>query len=148
DHADEIRKSFARRWTQRLLEIVARCRLEERHLSLSRSGCEHVDRGIADAALGNGDRSPKRFFVARIGDQLQVRHQIADLPAIIEAHRPDETIGNGLTAQRVLDGAALRVRAIQHREVAEAAIAGVPPRLYLLENEVGFVALVESSNEG
>ena len=78
-----------------------------------------LDGRFAKAALRNTDRAAERLVVGGIGDELEIRHEVADLAAVIEANRADEAIRHGVSAQRFLERAALRVRSIEHGDVVQ-----------------------------
>ena len=106
-----------------------------------------LDRRLAEAALRHRDRAPERLVVGGIRDELEVRHEIADLAPVVEAHRADEAIRHRVPAQRFFERAALRVRAIEDRDVvaASATPTARDARSISLDDEVGLVALVERS---
>ena len=76
-------------------------------------GFERVHHAFADAARRNVDDPPKRDVIVRIQNQLEVRQRVLDFPALIEADAAQNDVGNSRGAQRILDGARLRVGAIQ-----------------------------------
>ena len=54
----------------------------------ARAACrELLDAGVAEAALRHGDGASEGLVVGRVGDELEVRHEVADLAPIVEAHR-------------------------------------------------------------
>ncbi len=92
----------------------------EQRQALRMRGCrERVDARVADTSLRGSDRAPERLIVVRVRDQLEIRHEVADLTPVVEANRADEPIGEPLAPQRLFQRATLRVRAIEDREVAK-----------------------------
>ncbi len=105
---------------------------------------QRIERGVAETALGHGGGATERLVVGRVRDQLQVRHEIADLAAVEEAHRAHEPVRDRLAAEGILERAALRVRAVEHRDVAQVQPAvTLAPRGDLLGDVLGFIALIE-----
>ena len=82
-----------------------------------------------------------------MGDQLQISHQVADLATIVESHRPNQPIRDCFAPQRILEGAALSVGAIENCEFVQPTILFGLATLDLLKNEVGFITLVERGDE-
>src|SRR6185503_8800554 len=148
DQAREVSQRFASGWSQRFLKVFTRGSLGQRHAGFAGPCGQRIDGSVSNAALRNRYSPPECFLVRRIRDQLEIGHQIANLPTIVEAHRPDQPVWNGLATERVLERAALRVRPVEHREFVEAPIVARLPRLYFLEYEVRLVPLVERRDEG
>ena len=96
----EIGECLPRRRPQRILKIFARGNFREGNSGCARPRGEDIDGSVADAALRNADRAAKCLFVGRVGDQLEIRHQIANLPAVVEPHRAHEPVRNGFATQR------------------------------------------------
>ena len=146
--ARELGQAGARGRPKVLKQFRPGGRREQRQAMRPRRLGERGDGGVAEAAPRRGDGAAECFVVVRIGDELQVRHEIADLAAIVEAHGADEPVGNGPPAHRLFHGAALRVGAVEDREIAqhEPARAG-PSRGDLLGHEVGLVALVGRAHQ-
>src|SRR4029077_2133805 len=91
-------------------------------MRLPRPRGKRIHTALTDAALGDGYCPAKSFFVGRIRDQLQVRHQVANLASIVKPNRSDETVWDCIAAQRVFQRAALCVGPIKYRELIEPAI--------------------------
>ncbi len=122
--------------------------LEHRHAGHARRFGELVDGGFAETALRHAHRAAEGLVVGGIRDELEIRHQVANLAAVVEADGADEPVWHGLTTQRFLERAALRIGAIEHGDVAvsRGRLTG-PAHADLTHDEVGFVALVERSHE-
>jgi hypothetical protein len=121
-------------------------RLEQGDALLARDRVELRDAGIAESTARRGHRAAKRLVVGRVGDELEIRHEVADFATVVEAHGADEAVRHAAPAECVLEGAALRVRAIQHR----ALVAGDPRARHAIHDgigdEIGLVALVERAH--
>src|SRR5687767_8792819 len=113
---------------------------------------QRIDAGLTDASLRRGDGPSKRLVVVRIRDELEIRHEVADLASIVEPHRTNESVRKAATTQRLLERAALRIRTIQNGEVPqrEPGANRVPwcsasrrsaSRRDLLDDEVRLIAI-------
>ena len=74
---------------------------------------------VADTARGDVDDAQQARLIETVLDQTQVGDEVFDLAALIEAHAADQAVGNAMSHERVLDRARLRVRAVEHGELAE-----------------------------
>ena len=110
---------------------------------------QQLDRRVADAAARDPDRPAEGLVVRGVGDQLQVRHQVADLAAVVEPHGAHEPIGDGVPAHRLFHRPALRVGPVEDGEVPERPPArDEASSLDLLHHERRLVALVEGGDDG
>ena len=73
-----------------------------------------VDAARPDAAGRGVDDAPEADVVVGVDDHLQVGEGVLDLLAFVEADVADDVVRDLGPAQRVLDAARLRVRAIEH----------------------------------
>src|SRR6476660_5553486 len=121
-------------------------RADSRNLAMR---AEHSARALRVAGRRppmNTDRAAERLVVGGIGDELEIAHEIANLSPIVEAHRADDAIGQRALAQRLLDRAALRIRAVEDGEVAERQRGRLRAACdELLDDEVRLVTLVETA---
>ena len=126
-------------------QVGANGRRQHGHAGLARHTRELLNGGVTETALRHGDGAPKRLVVRRIGDQLQIAHEIANLSSIVEAHRADESIRYRLLSERLLERATLRIRPIHDREIAQPPLA-LPAALEdSLDHVVRLIALVEAA---
>ncbi len=84
-----------------------------RHLQL-------LDRARTDAARGEVHHAHEGRIVVRIVHQLQIGDRVLDLGALEVAQAAVHGIGNAGREQRMLDHAALRVAAVQDRDLVAA----------------------------
>ena len=77
------------------------------------------DGAVTDLAPGRVDHARERHRVARVGAQSQVREHVLHLAPVVEAHPADQLIRDAAAQERLLEGARLRVGAIQHGALAE-----------------------------
>src|SRR3982751_1922413 len=102
--------------------------------------------GGAAPALGDGDGATEGLVVGGIGDELEVAHEISNLPPIVEAHRADDAIRERALAQRLLERTALGIRPVEDRYVAKRDRRRLrATRDELLDDELRLVALVETA---
>ena len=83
---------------------------------------EARQRRIADAPRGHVDDAQQARLVEAVMDQPQVGDEILDLAPLVEAHAPDQAVGDAVAHERVLDGARLRIRAVEHGDLAQRAV--------------------------
>ena len=96
-------------------------RRKHRLVALPGIAAQRLEGGVADAALGGGDRADEGGVVFVVGHQPQVRHDVADLGALEERLPARQHVRNLLPAQRLLDHARLVVAPVQHGVVGEPA---------------------------
>ena len=84
---------------------------------------EAVQRRVADAAPRPVRDPPQADGVERVVDHLQVRHDVLDLGALVEARAADHLVGDALAHEHVLEHAALGVRAVDDPDLGEAVAA-------------------------
>ena len=70
----------------------------------------------------------KRDGVVRVVDDGEVRHRVLDLGALVEARAADHLVGHLLPHEHVLEHAALRVRAVEDRDLGRRPAALDEPR--------------------
>src|SRR2546430_903569 len=75
-------------------EVGTRRGLEQRQAVRAGDFGELLDGRVAESALGHADRPTHRLVVGRVGDELEIAHQVANLATIVEAHRADEPVRN------------------------------------------------------
>ena len=75
--------------------------------------------GIADAAGRDVDDAEESFIVARVGEDAQIGHEVADFLAVVELHAADDHIGNTITAQDFFEGAGVGVHAQENGAITE-----------------------------
>ena len=98
------------------------------------------ERGVPHAAPRPVRDPRQRHGVVRVVDRLQVGDRVLDLGALVEARPADHLVGDPLPDEHVLEHAALRVRAVDDRDLAEARagldepgdLGGDEPRLGVL----------------
>ena len=100
------------------------------------------DAGVADAALGHVEHPLDADLVGRVDDGPQVGHGVLDLPAVVEAGAADDLVRDAEAHHRLLDDAALGVRAVQHGELAPVVGVVVVQLAGRRGDERGLVALV------
>ena len=128
-------------------DVGARRDRKQRHAFALRALNQKHNRGLAEAALGHVHGTTERLVVSGIRDQLEVRHDVADLATIVEAHGADKTIRDIAAAERVFERAALCIGAVEHCAVAPRKIGARHARGDRVSNEVGLVALIERLDE-
>ena len=107
--------------------------------------CERFDRRdrrIADPALRHVDHTTERDDVLRVEQQPQVPQDVLDLLALIEPNAAEDAVGSADAHQHVLDHTALRVRAIEDGDVAEAEPFALAEPLDLVRDEERLIVLV------
>ena len=120
DQPNEFGERRSRRGAQR-----RRSTSSLRLLRTSASRADAIDRRAVRSSFrpsraSERDRATKGFVVRRIGDELEVGHEVADLATIVEAHGADEAVRQRVAAQHFFHRATLCVRAIEHGDVVEA----------------------------
>jgi hypothetical protein len=76
----------------------------------------------------------------RVEHELQVGERVLDLLALVEADAADDAVGDALAHQRVLDGARLRVGAVEDRHGVRGVLGERARRT--VRDEVGLLELV------
>ena len=98
-------------------------RVQKRKPMLRRVSGNRLHRGIADAAPRLVDDAPERNVVVRVHQHAQVSDHVLDLLAVIELQPAVHAIANAAPHKRLFQHAALRVRAVQNRHIAQLAAA-------------------------
>ena len=83
-----------------------------------------VHRRVADAALRRVHHAPPAHLVVGVHERAEVREQVLDLAAVVELHAADDAVRNAGAHELLFDDAALRVGAVEDRDVAEAVVLG------------------------
>ncbi|MNU57365.1 hypothetical protein D3C71_464850 [compost metagenome] len=96
---------------------------KQRCLARGRVLAQHLQRGLADATLGRGGRADERGVVIVIGQQAQVRQDVAHFRLVEEALPARDRVRNLQVAQRLLQNARLMVAAVQDGEVLPLRLA-------------------------
>ena len=93
-------------------------------------------------ALGHVEHALHAHLVGRVDDGPQVRHGVADLPAVVVARAADDLVRHAEAHERLLDDAALGVGAVEHGHLAPVDGVGVAQVVGRRGDEAGLVALV------
>ncbi|MEZ4387525.1 MAG: hypothetical protein R3D98_08085 [Candidatus Krumholzibacteriia bacterium] len=123
-------------------QVGAHDEVADRQIVVARALDQAADGGVADLALGLVDDALQRDFVRRVGDELEVGQQVADLAPLVELDAADHLVGDARAAQRVLEQARLGVRAVEDRDLAALELALALP-LHDLDHAGGLVLGVE-----
>ena len=102
---------------------------------------EALHRGLgggADAAAGHVHDAAQGHRICGVGDRDEVRHRILDLGPLVELGAAEHLVGQGRADEDVLDRSRLRVRAVEHRDVA-VGDAGVAQLRDLVGDELRLV---------
>ncbi len=100
-------------------------RLEERVAVQLGEGIDLGHRGVADPALRGVQNALEGDLVAGVGDALEVRDRVLDFLAVIEPSAADDLVGNADAHEVLLEHAALRVGAVEHRHLAPPVVAPI-----------------------
>ena len=79
---------------------------------------EARERRVADAAARPVGDAQERDRVVRVVEHLEVRDEVLDLGALVEARAADHLVRDALAHEDVLEHAALRVRPVEDRDLA------------------------------
>ena len=91
--------------------------------------------GVADAACRIVDDALHSLLVVGVAHQPEVGDDVLDFLALIEAQTAVDAVGNALSAHLLLEGAALRIGAVEDGEVAILAVLPAPDGLDVLAND-------------
>ena len=80
---------------------------------------QHLQRRVAEAALGHVDDALEGEVVGRLVDQAQIGQRVADLGALVEARAADDAVGQAEGDEAVLELAHLERGAHQDRDLVE-----------------------------
>ncbi len=108
------------------------------------AGGQRVDHGfgaLADAALGHVQDAAQRDAVLGVAEDAQVREDVADLLALVEAHAADDLVGQADPDEDLFEDTGLGVGAVEHRDVARLGVARVRQPVDLVGDELGLVVL-------
>src|SRR5262249_50503716 len=131
---------------ERVIADARAGRFPQRRARTLRVVANDVQRLRADAARGQIHHAFERRIVTTAGDEAQIRERIFDFRALEEPQTAVHTLRNARGDERFFERSRLRVRAIQHRDVAPRT-AMVRPVAHALDEEVRFIALVEGGVE-
>ena len=92
-------------------------RLPERDLALVGPRLEAGEARVADAATRPVGDAQERDRVVRVVEHLEIGDEILDLGALVEARAADHLVRDALADEHVLEHAALRVRAVEDRDL-------------------------------
>src|SRR5690606_11252909 len=93
-------------------------RLTEREPLLGGELLDAPHRRRPDAARGVVDDAADARRVVRVRDELEVGEGVLDLLARVEREAADDAVRDAAAPERVLDGAALRVRPVEDGDLA------------------------------
>ena len=115
-------------------------RLTDAYLVLASDREQCGARLVAEAARRGVEHARESERVLRISDEPQVRKRVLHLAALVEGDAADDLVREPEGAEGVLDRARLRVRAVEHGDVARAVrLALALQALDLASHELGFV---------
>ena len=121
-------------------------RLQQRN---ARRGClcrQQFNGRVAQATSRHADRAAERLVIGGIRNQLQVRHQVANLATVVEAHGADQAVWPAALAHRIFEGAALRVGAIKNCDLLQVHGATCAAIGDVLGDVLRLVTLVEAAH--
>ena len=98
--------------------VGAAQRIHERDALAGGERIELGDARVADATLGHVQHPLDAHLVDRVDDGAQVRHGVLHLAAVVEPCAADDLVRHAEAHERLLDHAALGVRAVQHGHLA------------------------------
>ena len=98
-------------------------------------------RGLPEPAFGHIDDTQETQCVARIVDHAQIRNDILDLTAVIEAYGAYHSIWNASCIKGFLNVAGLGICPIEYGDIAILCIEHGMQTLHLTHDERGFVLL-------
>ena len=117
-------------------------RFAERHARAAGVRVDLRDRRVADTAARRVDDALPRHFVVGVHERAEVRERVLDLAPVVELHAAEHAVRDARADERLLDDAALHVRAVEDRDVAVAVVLVVDEPVDLAHDERGFVVLV------
>ncbi len=83
---------------------------------------QHLQRGVAQAALGHVDDTFKRKIVGRLRDHAQIGQRVADFGALVEPRPADDAIGQAELDEAVFEFAHLERGAHQNGDLVERMV--------------------------
>ncbi len=117
-------------------------RIDEPTAGRRRVAVELVDAGVADAPLGHVEDPLDAHLVGGVDDGAEVRHRVADLPAVVVTRAADHLVRHTAAHQRLLDDAALGVGAVEHGDLSPVDGVRVAQLVGSGGDEAGLVVLV------
>src|SRR5688572_24421895 len=81
DHGGEVVQRLTSGWPELAKQLLAASGIEPGGFRPPGDRGERLKCRVAESAARNGDGTAECFVVRRIGDQLQVRHEVANLAA-------------------------------------------------------------------
>ena len=117
-------------------------RVAERDALLLRVHRDAVDRRVTHTALRRVDDAAPAHFVVGVHQRAQVREHVLHFTTVVELQPADDAVRDAGAHQRFLDHAALRVRAVEDRDVAEPLTVGLGEARGLVRDERRLVVLV------
>ena len=115
-----VRRHLARGSGRQLDLLAARKRLAQAPAARAGRLLQARDRGVADAAPRHVEGALQGHRVRRVLHRLQVGHDVAHLAPLVEARAAHDLVRDVVAPERVLEGARLRVGAVEDRHVAPA----------------------------
>ena len=124
----------------------------KRDALLARVVVQHLQRSVAEAALGHVDDALEGEIVGRLCDHAQVGERVADFHALVEARAADHAIGQAELNEAVLEFAHLERGAHQDGDLVERMVLPQLARralqlLDLLANRAGFLFAVPGAGD-
>ncbi len=104
--------------------------------------------GVADAACGAVDGALQCLLVVRIDHHTEIGNDVLDFLALIERQSAIHTIRDAALAHRLLEDAALCVRAVQHREVGVRHAVPRVHRRYASGNDLALLDVADRTHHG
>ena len=92
---------------------------------------QHLQRGVAEAALGHVDDALEGEIVGRLRDHAQIGEGVADFRALVEARAADHAIGQAERDEAVFEFAHLERGAHQDGDLVERVVLAALARLAL-----------------
>ena len=92
---------------------------------------QHLERGVAEAALGHVDDALEGEIVGRLRDHAQVGQRIADFGTLVEAGAADDAIGQAELDETVFEFAHLERGAHQNGDLVERVVLAALARVAL-----------------
>ena len=113
---------------------------------------QHLQRGVAEAALGHVDDALESEIVGRLRDHAQIGQRIADFGALVEAGAADHAIGQAELDEAVFEFAHLERGAHQNGDLVERVVLAALARVALelldfLADIAGFFLAVPAAGD-
>ena len=104
--------------------------------SRERQRVDHRLGAVADAALGHVEDAAQRDGVLGVGQHPQVRQDVPDLLALVEADPADDLVGQADPDEDLLEDTGLGVGAVEDGDVAGLGLARVGQPVDLVGDEL------------